>query len=217
MSREPYVTSDPIAAENLAFLGRTNAALSHELRNILAIISETAGLLDDLVELTEEGHPPRPGRLQELSSIIVEEAQRCNLALDHMNAFAHIVDEPVTGVALEDMVGLMFNLSRTLTPSKNIAMHLGDLDPCVMRTNPVVLQNLIQRCFLAAFAAIGPERDLTVLLRAGDGRAQVVFQGLTESGGEDESLTGQLAASVGASLERAGGELRLVLPLDDLA
>ncbi len=33
--------------EDLVFFGKVNASISHELKNILAIISEAAGLLND--------------------------------------------------------------------------------------------------------------------------------------------------------------------------
>ena len=40
--------------EDLTFFGKVNASISHELKNILAIISETAGLLGDLVHLAAD-------------------------------------------------------------------------------------------------------------------------------------------------------------------
>ena len=41
---------DLITASHLAFVGRVTASLSHEVKNTLAIISESSGLMGDLLE-----------------------------------------------------------------------------------------------------------------------------------------------------------------------
>jgi hypothetical protein len=46
--------------DSLAFFGKVNASISHELKNVMAIISETAGLLGDLSEMARGGHPSIP-------------------------------------------------------------------------------------------------------------------------------------------------------------
>ena len=43
--------------ESLRFFGKMNASISHELRNALAVINENAGLIKDLMIMTEKGHP----------------------------------------------------------------------------------------------------------------------------------------------------------------
>ncbi|MBW1849305.1 MAG: sensor histidine kinase, partial [Deltaproteobacteria bacterium] len=37
---------ESLSNEDLIFFGKINASISHELKNVLAIISETAGLLN---------------------------------------------------------------------------------------------------------------------------------------------------------------------------
>lgn len=41
--------------------------VSHELKNVLAIVNENAGLLDDLLLLAAKGKPLNPERLQRLA------------------------------------------------------------------------------------------------------------------------------------------------------
>ena len=43
--------------DNLAFFGKVNASISHELKNVMAIIAETAGLLGDLSEMARGERP----------------------------------------------------------------------------------------------------------------------------------------------------------------
>ena len=82
-----------VCAEGLSFFGKTSRLISHELKNVLAIISETTGLLDELVELSEEGLELKPGKLRSLSESVLEEIERANDIVRSMNAFAHGVDE----------------------------------------------------------------------------------------------------------------------------
>ena len=48
------------ARADLRFFGRVTAGVSHEITNIFTIIGEFAGLLNDLVALTEKGRPLAP-------------------------------------------------------------------------------------------------------------------------------------------------------------
>ena len=54
--------------EDLAFFGMMGAEVSHEMRNVLSIISEYAGLLDDLLRLAEKGKALDHVRLKKLSA-----------------------------------------------------------------------------------------------------------------------------------------------------
>jgi hypothetical protein len=62
--------------DSLAFFGRVNASISHELKNVMAIISETTGLLGDLSEMASTGNTHRPDMLTSCTDSIVEEIQR---------------------------------------------------------------------------------------------------------------------------------------------
>ncbi len=41
--------------DGLRFFGMINASISHEIKNVLAIISESAGLMEDLLLLAQKG------------------------------------------------------------------------------------------------------------------------------------------------------------------
>ena len=46
----------------VAFLGRITAAFTHEMKNVLAIIKESAGLMEDLLALSQEAAFPHRDR-----------------------------------------------------------------------------------------------------------------------------------------------------------
>ena len=79
--------------EDLAFFGKVNASISHELKNILAIISEAAGLLNDLTEMITKGEKVDLAMLMTCSRDIEEEIQRGFGTIKQMNTFSHSVDD----------------------------------------------------------------------------------------------------------------------------
>ena len=58
------VQPDIIAETGLQFFGRISASISHELKNVLAIINENAGLLEDLTSMADRGKPIDSARLK---------------------------------------------------------------------------------------------------------------------------------------------------------
>jgi len=79
------------------FMGRIAASTTHGLKNILAVISETLGLLEDLASA-----PSRTASLDEYldkvkkSAVIVSAQVAKGIALvEDYNRFAHILDHPV--------------------------------------------------------------------------------------------------------------------------
>ena len=101
---------EKICAEGLIFFSKTNRLISHELKNILAIISETLGLLDELMELSENGMGLTPERLRSMSASIIEEVVRANTVIKCMNTFAHSVDEFIREIDLNEAVLLAIQL-----------------------------------------------------------------------------------------------------------
>jgi len=98
-------TPKKLAAEGLAFFGRMNAAISHDMKNVLAIINETASLLDELVELQQNGQiEPNPEKLRTLSRRIVNQVERGQNVISNMNAFAHSIDAPEREVDLAQVM-----------------------------------------------------------------------------------------------------------------
>ncbi len=55
---------DIIAETGLQFFGEMSASISHEIKNVLAIVNENAGLLEDLTLMADRGKPIDPARLK---------------------------------------------------------------------------------------------------------------------------------------------------------
>ena len=151
--------------DDLAFFGKVNASISHELKNILAIISEAAGLLQDLTEMTSQGQKVEPEMLASCSQDIVEEIQRGFAVIKQMNQFAHSVDDPVKEVSLVELIELMVALAKFLSFASKVQFDPVPATAPMVLTRPFRLQNLIYRALIFAFESAGPDGQIRIAIQ----------------------------------------------------
>ena len=204
-----------ICAEGLSFFGITNRLISHELKNILAIISETLGLVDELLKLSESGTDLEPGKLGSLSESVIEEVERANGIIRNMNAFAHSVDELIGEVDISRILGLMIGICKLNAASKNMTISLVDDGACIITTSPLFLQNLIYRVLDFSLRFAGPRNEIKISLDSDDNEARIIFSGigcdnLNELNDRDGLIARTLSAKV--SIDAAACRLSIVLP-----
>ena len=72
------MTSDAVYIGNagLEFFGKVSASISHDIKNVLAVINENAGLLEDFCLMAEKGKPLDPSRLKRLALDVKEQVRR---------------------------------------------------------------------------------------------------------------------------------------------
>jgi len=164
--------------DDLMFFGKVNASISHELKNILAIISETAGFLNDLTEMASEGKNIDLEMLRTCSKDIVEEVQRGFATIKQMNRFSHSVDVPFKGLDLAETLNLMIGLAGFLSFASNVRFeHQEETGPEVF-TCPFRLQGLIYQSLVFAFESAGPDGEIHVSIHSEEeGSVRIHFSG----------------------------------------
>lgn len=205
-----------ICAEGLSFFGKTNRLISHELKNILAIISETLGLFDELVALSATGRKLKPEKLLSLSKSVIEEVERANDVIRCMNTFAHKVDAFAADIDLKEALSLMLRLSAFDSISKTVRIHFEATESCTIFTYPFFLQNLFHHAISFSLRAAGPDRQIQVQLRPGDREFSIIFSGLSSDSFETfpTKQTAVLAKAIGAEIvfDFSAGQFCVVLP-----
>ena len=189
--------------DDLAFFGKVNASISHELKNILAIISEAAGLLQDLTDMATKGKKIELEMLKTCSQDIVEEIQRGFTTIKQMNKFSHSVDDPAKKVNLVDVVDLMIALAKYLSFASKVRFDPLPEAASTVLTCPIRLQNLIYRALVFAFESVGPDGQIEVAIQPQpDGSAHITFSGLSSSNGRSfaSDKTKIIAASIGINI-----------------
>ncbi|MFH0945764.1 MAG: histidine kinase [Planctomycetota bacterium] len=179
--------ADTTGDRALCFFGRITASISHELKNVLAIINENAGLMDDLAMLAVQGLPVEPERLKTISERIGFQVRRADGILRNMNAFSHSVDDRVKTVDLGEVVSLVTALSARLAAMRGVTLAASPPDSSVpVTTSPFLLQNLIFHCIDFATKRCGEGGRIDVRTGRGEaGDGVVTFRGLTTLGRED--------------------------------
>jgi len=160
----------------LQFFGKMSASISHEIKNALAIINESAGLLEDLSLRAEKGIPVEPERLKQQSGSIMKQVRRMDGIIQNMNKFAHSIDDPVKTIDLVQMVTLVVDLSSRFAAMGSVVLaYQPPPKPMMILTSPFFLENLLWLCLDFAMNAAGPAKTVNLLIDSAERGARVRF------------------------------------------
>lgn len=145
---------DVIGGAGLRFFGKVSASIAHELKNVLAIINENAGLLEDLSYAAQRGSAIDPERLNRACLQFTKQINRADGIMKNMSRFAHSVDQFNAQVDLHELAGLVAILAGRLAAMRKLTIEVKQpVSPVAFSGNPFLLQNLIWLCLEFAFGA----------------------------------------------------------------
>jgi signal transduction histidine kinase len=214
--------TDSLGRQGLQFFGKISASVSHEIKNVLAVIGENAGLLEDLASLAQKGQSIDPERLIGLSKGVLKQVQRADTIMKHLNKLAHSVDNCLATVELRELVELVAQLCARFASLKGVALEkILPADPVVVATNPFLLENLVGLCIDAATDSAGASKSVIIEVKTTELGARIRFGGLKLTAGEATRLfTSKAETALMAALKAVieinaeAGELVLTLPPD---
>ena len=150
--------------EGLRFFGRISASISHELKNTLSIMNESAGLLEDLALMAEKGKSLDASRVKSLGSSIKRQIQRTDQIIRNMNRFSHMVDKPLKEIEVVDFLDFILRVSQRLTAAKGIMIKVETgTQPLTVLTRPFFLHSLIWLLLEAGMELAGQSKELTLI------------------------------------------------------
>jgi signal transduction histidine kinase len=128
----------------MAFLAKITASMTHEIANSLAIILESAGLLSDILSLSQEGDFPHREKFQRVLGNINDQVKRGVDISSRLNQFAHSMDEPLAVVNLPELLERIVLLMRRLAKRRGIELtaQAPDRDVAIM-IDPFRLQLVV--------------------------------------------------------------------------
>ncbi len=145
----------------LHFFRTIITSTSHELKNVLAIINENAGLLDDMNLMYQKGIPVDQERVGHLAAVTKEQVNRADKIIQRMNRFAHSVDEPVKKIDLRDALILLTDITLRLMASQRVKVNLiSGTDSVAITTNPFYLKYLVWSCIDYVAKASGTHQTI---------------------------------------------------------
>jgi signal transduction histidine kinase len=138
-------TSDHLT--DIQFFGTLAAAMTHDMKNFLAIVNENAGLLADLaVRAQHPGVPIDPLKAGTISEKIGKQVARADTLMKRFNRFAHSMDHDKEFVDLEEAVSLMAHLAERIFRQNRICLTVIPAPvPCRIHGFRFSLLHLIYR------------------------------------------------------------------------
>ena len=186
----------------LMFFGKVSASVTHELKNVFAIVSETSGLMEDLSEMAEEnGRPLDMERQRTLLRRIREQVKRGNTIIRNYNRFAHSVDDPKVEYDPAEMVELLIALCTRLADMRRVRLSSEVLEDVRVTGDPFALLNLLFLFFQAGLGAMEEGEEIRFFTGSGQDGAVVRMRGFSLERFPAESAA--VAGSSGARVASA--------------
>jgi len=207
--------NEMLLEEGFPFFGHINATISHELKNIMATISETSGLINDLIEVAENGKELDLQVIKSSSQAVVEEVQRGFLTIKQMNVFAHSADNLFDEIDLADTVKLIINLSQFLSYASQVEFCQEEKVQVRVSTCPFLLQNLVYQVLTYAYRILGHKGKLYITLRHEKEGHAIVFENLPfeEKSSFPDVRLQNIALVLGVSMTQHGEGKGLILKI----
>ncbi len=202
----------------LVFFGRVSASVSHEIKNVLAIINENSGLLGDFVLMAEKGVPLSTERLGRLAGTVRRQIQRADGIVKKMNRFAHSADRPMEPVDLYDAACLVTDICDRMISINRVTVNI--IPPAgvvTVNTHRFYLQNMLWICIESIMKVLNANATVQVGIEKMQNGAEIRFS-FEAIPGKGEFLLPENASTLMTYLEAEigdvpeSGEIRVRLP-----
>jgi C4-dicarboxylate-specific signal transduction histidine kinase len=195
--------------KEIGFMGKVTASLSHEIKNTLAIINESVGLMGDLLRKDAPENWPQYSRLTNLTASIEEQVQRSADIIKRLNQFAHSMDKSLVDLDLNEKVRQTVILAqRFATLSRvNLEAQLHS-QPLHLQSDPFRLLYVIFGFIERAINCSPREAEVTVKTdRSGEMfQVTVTDQGTVEA----DKIRALVSGSLSAEAEQGESDLALL-------
>lgn len=151
----------------VAFFGKITAAFTHEMKNVLAIIKESTGLMEDLLAITPSEAFPHKERFSRAIAGVQGQVRRGVELSNRLNRFAHSPDIPVTSVDLNDAARQLSLLAERFARLKGVSVEVKPSDEAVeVVTSPVRLQMALFMGLECCWSHMAPGGNLEICVGA---------------------------------------------------
>lgn len=208
------------------FFGKITAGFTHEMKNVLAIIRESAGLMEDLLLMQQAAPCPHQERFTRALSTIGAQVRRGIELSSNLNRFAHSPDEPTAILDLNDIMAQVTLLAERFARLKGVKLLVEEtVETCTLVSSPVKLQMAAFEALQCLWNRMNPGGEVSCSIRRlGDSHA-VVMQcrddlahfpefSATVTNSEEWAALREVVASLDGRLELdiPGSSFLMVLP-----
>ncbi|HMK56728.1 MAG TPA: hypothetical protein VK448_08845 [Dissulfurispiraceae bacterium] len=202
----------------LAFIDRILSSYAHEVRNYLAIIKETNGLMKDVLQIGKSRSVDSKQFLGYIGCVEDQIARAVSIT-DYLHRFAHRMDCGRAMISINDIAEELTALMTRLAYRKRIAFEKtlrGGIPQ--IEADPMLLHCLLFCIIDGKISRLDRNGVIRVGSSLSEGRVCLALESKGESSKEtptaicsDEELN-ELAAEIGAEILRNGEETIIKLP-----
>ena len=168
-----------IYKNEVAFFGKITAGVTHEMQNVLAIINESSGLIEDLMDMVSDASP-NYDRFQKALAKIKTQVKRGVELMTSLNHFAHSPDFLVRQIDLNKTITQIIELSQRFARLKYIALKSCPPIPSELPIHIVINSVKLQ---MALFAGIecwlglgSPGNEINIYPLEKEDTCTIIFQ-----------------------------------------
>ncbi len=208
----------------IAYLAKVTAGATHELRNVLAIVKESARLVEEWARRADRGEALDAGKMRRATDRIETQVQRGAQLLSSLHQLAHSLGREQETIALHEHVTHFGILCQRLARRDDLVLRLATEEQGLsVQTDPVLLHVVLLAALECCQAQLPSSGTVTVATGQAGAMAWIEFSGqasqvdaqVRTEPAEDWYRLTALVDSLGVSLEttRPGRHFRLVLPI----
>jgi len=164
--------------ESLAFFGAVTASVSHELNNVIAIMDQTTGLLEDKLSGGEGDIVLPAEKLEKIVVSLQKQAGRGLEIIKRMNRFAHSADEPTVTFDVNATLENLVRLTDRLAGLKGASLETRfSPDAPQINGNPFLLQQAVFAAITGILKDIDKGEEIVIASRPADGGVEIEIRG----------------------------------------
>ena len=158
----------------LRFIGKILAGFTHESKNYIAIVKESAGLIGDMIQLGEKAGDESQAYLEIIHSI-EEQIEKATNLFRHLNRFSHRMDTELctfnVNETLEELIALLtrFAHQKKISLEKDFQQDIPSIN-----NNPSLLQLLVFHFLEEQFTRL--DKDSSLMLKTSLSNGSVIVK-----------------------------------------
>lgn len=154
---------DILGTTGLKFFGEISASISHELKNALAIINESAGLLEDFTRMAPKEVAMDPEKIKTAAMRVQRQVIRADHIIKNMNRFSHSFDREQDTLDVHELLASLLALTRRLTDMEGVTVKVTPEEtPVMVTTSAFFLFCLLWHAMNFAVDMLGEGKTMTI-------------------------------------------------------
>jgi two-component system, NtrC family, sensor kinase len=147
--------------QKLSSIGRLAAGVAHEINNPLAIINEKAGLMNDLLDFSDEFK--NRAKFLDLTDSVIKSVDRCRTITHRLLGFARRIDIQIEAMSINTVITEVMGFLEREAVYRKIDLRLRLADPLnLISSDRGQLQQVFLNLLTNAFAAVDDGGIITV-------------------------------------------------------